>query len=211
MENRMLDDFVSALLGMNTEGARAALDHASGSLSPLARIESLVVPALEHIGREWEAGRAALSQVYMSGRICEDLVDTILPRESSDRRRAPAAAICVLLDHHMLGKRIVYSLLRAAGYEIRDYGRATVEELARKVPADGIEILLVSVLMLPSALRVRQLREALDRAGCRAKIVVGGAPFRLDPELWKEVKADAMGTSASEAVELVRRMAGARS
>jgi methanogenic corrinoid protein MtbC1 len=36
--------------------------------------------------------------------------------------------------------------------------------------------------------------------------VVGGAPFLLDDELWKEVGADAMGRSASEAIEIVEAM-----
>jgi methanogenic corrinoid protein MtbC1 len=211
MDISVVEAFQAALLSMDRAQAKAAFEAADGSRGPLEKIDGLVVPALEAIGRGWVAGSAALSQVYMSARICEELMDSILPPASSLRKRSPTTAICVLLDYHMLGKRIVHSMLRAAGHEILDYGRVTVEELARKVPADGIEVLLVSVLMLPSALRVRELRKALDGAGSRVKIVVGGAPFRLDPELWTDVEADAMGATASEAVELVRRMGAATS
>lgn len=38
-----------------------------------------MVPALDRIGTGWENGTIALSQVYMSGRICEEVVDDLLP------------------------------------------------------------------------------------------------------------------------------------
>ena len=81
-----------------------------------------------------------------------------------------------------------------------------MDQLVARVKADGIRILLISVLMLPSALRVRQLRERLEAEGCRPKLVVGGAPFRFDEQLWKEVGADAVGHTASEAIAVVTRL-----
>jgi len=38
------------------------------------------------------------------------------------------------------------------------------------------------------------------------KIMVGGHPFNIDPELWKRVGADAHATNASMAVKIVDRM-----
>jgi methanogenic corrinoid protein MtbC1 len=37
---------------------------------------------------------------------------------------------------------------------------------------------------------------------------VGGAPFLFDDQLWQEVGADAMGSSAVEAVAIVERLMG---
>jgi methanogenic corrinoid protein MtbC1 len=74
-----------------------------------------------------------------------------------------------------------------------------------RVVQDRVEILLVSVLMLPSALRVKELRARLTQAGRNIKIAVGGAPFRYDDQLWREVGADAMGRTASDAVKIVRQ------
>ena len=63
--------------------------------------------------------------------------------------------------------------------------------------------------MLRSALRVRALRAALDALGVHPFLIVGGAPFRFDAALWREVGADGCGHSASDAVTLVERYAGA--
>lgn len=193
------------------EHALLSLDHLavknifeSSNVPPLQLIEKLVVPAMERIGLGWERGELALAQVYMSGRICEDLVDTLLPPAASERKDQPRLAIATLEDYHLLGKRMVYSVLRASGFNLLDYGRMNVDNLVERVRGDKLDVLLVSVLMLPSALRVRVLREKLNALDCKVKIIVGGAPFRFDAGLWKEVGADAMGRTASEAIELVQ-------
>ena len=201
-------EFEQALLSLDRLAARNILLESGGSESPLQLVEKLVVPALERIGAGWEQGQVALSQVYMSGRICEELVDTLLPPDALDRKNRPKMAIAVLQDYHLLGKRIVYSVLRASGFELLDYGRVDVDDLVRRVRPDGVEVLLISVLMLPSALRVKEVRARLQAIGSDVKIVVGGAPFRLDDQLWKEVGADAMGREASEAVDIIAKMMG---
>ena len=166
-------------------------------------VDQVVVPALEQIGLAWEKGDVALSQVYMSGRICEELVEQVLPPSDPDRKHQPRSAIVVLCDYHMLGKRIVYSQMRASGFELFDYGRMDVDELVERALADGIRVLLISVLMLPSALKVKQVCARLRAAGVPIRIAVGGAPFLFDDKLWQEVGADAMGRNAAEAVSLV--------
>jgi methanogenic corrinoid protein MtbC1 len=168
--------------------------------------ELLLTPVLERIGQSWEQGQVSLSQVYMSGRICEELVELITGPVPTDASPPPRVAIAALYDYHLLGKRLVSSVLRAAGWPLLDYGRMEVEPLAQRVQADGIRVLLISVLMLRSALQVASLRHALDRDGSAVRIGVGGAPLRLDPELWHEVGADAMGRTAAEAPSIVTRL-----
>ena len=115
-------------------------------------------------------------------------------------------AIAVLEDYHLLGKQMVHSALQASGYDLLDYGRMDLEELVTKVRDDGIEILLVSTLMLRSALRIETLSERLREEGLQLTLVVGGAPFRFDQELWKKVGADAMALNTAGALQTVRRL-----
>ena len=206
-----IDRFERALLSVDRLGARNILTQSKGDQTPIQLVESLVRPALERIGEGWEQGRVALSQVYMSGRMCEELVGSLLPPGSSTRENQPRIAIAVLDDYHLLGKRIVYSALRASGFEILDYGQVEVDSLVHRVRDDGVQVLLISTLMLPSALHVRELRSRLDQAGLDVKIVVGGAPFRFDDQLWQEVGADAMGRNASDAIGIIERITGDRS
>ncbi|MBT3294845.1 MAG: cobalamin-binding protein [Verrucomicrobia bacterium] len=201
------EQFRDALLKMNQEAARELLMQTAEVLTPVQRLESLIIPALIDIGDQWGCGNAALSQLYMSGRICETLIDELIPILEVRRRDLPRTAVVVLGDFHVLGKRIVCSLLRSSGVDILDYGTAEVDETLTRIQEDGVKILLVSTLMLHSALKVIELRTKRDAAGLDFKIVVGGAPFRMDEMLWHEIGADAMGQSASDALGIIENLA----
>ncbi len=177
------NDFMQALLSLDRLSAKQIIEDRPKVLSPIEFIEEVAVVALERIGAGWQEGTISLSQVYMGGRICEDLVDEILPPESSERKDQPKMAICVLSDHHLLGKIIVYSLLRASGFDLLDYGTINVDGLVERVAKDKIKILLISALMLPSALKVKKVKEKIAAMDLDVKIIVGGAPFRFDEDL----------------------------
>jgi len=132
----------------------------------------------------------------------------VLPPSDPDRKHQPRSAIVLLNDYHMLGKRIVYSVMRASGFELFDYGRMEVDELVERAIADRIRVLLISVLMLPSALKVTEVCRQLKERDTGIKVAVGGAPFLFDATLWSEVGADAMGRSAADAITLVEGWMG---
>ncbi|MFO7953012.1 MAG: cobalamin-dependent protein [Bacillota bacterium] len=204
-----VEQFQDALLSSNPEKAEALLKEGLSSLSILECIEEVVMPALDNIGAGWEKGEYALSQVYMSGRICEDLLDRHLPSEDALRNNKPRMAIALLNDYHSLGKKIIYSALRAAGYNLLDYGRVEAEELVRRAEEDQLELLLISVLMYSSALKVADVVKGLKMCCPDVVIAVGGAPFRLDRSLWQDVGADYVGTNSGDAFKIVRSYRGA--
>jgi methanogenic corrinoid protein MtbC1 len=204
----MIEVFKNALLAMDREQAAEVLRAGAQMQSPLWLLESVMVPALEVMGKEWEEGRTSLSQVYMSGRICEELIERLLPFEDREGRGHPPMALVVLEDYHMLGRRLVSSVLKANRFLHEDYGRMTVEEVVERVARDGIEILLISTLMLPSALRIKDLVARFAERQLDVKIVAGGAPFRLDKNLYLEVGADATAEKASGVIEAIRAIAG---
>lgn len=196
--------FREALLSSDEEGARRIYEKAAGAYSPLEFVEAVVVPALDDIGTGWADNRYALSQVYMSGRICENIVDAALPPGGRIRESVPETGIALLRDYHALGKRIVCATLRAGGYPLRDYGRVDTGELVEQVAKDPPDILMISVLMLSSAMEVANVVRRLRSRGVRVRVAVGGAPFRLDRNLWRVVGADIAGATASDALSIVR-------
>jgi methanogenic corrinoid protein MtbC1 len=199
----------NALLAVDRVHAGRIAKESCKSGAPFVCLETLVIPALEEVGRLWESGDIALSQVYMSGRICEEIVDTMLPAGDPRRIDQPKMAIAVLEDHHTLGKRIVVSVLRAGGYEITDYGSGVrAEDLVKLATRDRVRILLISTLMLPAALRAKEVITQVRKELPEIKVIVGGAPFNFDHSLWKEIGADAMGYTASDTLALVNEMTG---
>ena len=194
-----------ALLSLDNDQAESIVRKSISKGSPIVIASELVSQTLQRIGDAWEDGKLALSQVYMSGIICEGIIDQILPPSDPNRKDQPKMAIAVFEDYHLLGKRIIYSTLRASGFELIDLGGGlNTDNLIKLVQKEHIEILLLSVLMLPSALRIKELKERL--ADTNVKIIVGGAPFRFDTNLWKEIGADGFGKDSSEAIEIVTKL-----
>jgi monomethylamine corrinoid protein len=201
------DEFEHALLDLDKSKVEAILRKATSEYTPMTVANILVTQTLQRLGEMWEEGNVSLSQIYMIGIICEEIVDKLLPPSSSKRIDQPKMAIAVIEDYHLLGKKIIYSTLRASGYDLMDLGGGMkVDDIERIVKEEQIKILLLSALMLPSALRVRELRNKLSSND--VTIVVGGAPFRFDEKLWQEVGADICGKDSSEALQIVKELTG---
>lgn len=205
---KMVGQLEQTLLAIDRQGAREIVEAVLQASDPVSCVESVMAPALERIGDGWETGTVSLSQVYMSGRICEAFMEELLPLDSRDSRPEPGMALAVLEDYHMLGKRLVAFVLRANGLGFMDYGRVQTRDLVRQVERDRIKILLISTLMLPSALQIKEVVRLLAERGLDVKIIAGGAPFRFDRELFREVGADAAADRASEVVTLIRQVSG---
>ena len=198
--------FKEALLAVDKAQCTSVLQELGKSAHNLLPIAEIISESLQDIGDEWEAGDVSLAQVYMSGVICEELFEKYVPESRTDLSGKQKVAMVVLADRHALGKRIVEATLRAHGYEIIDFGCGLdVEEVVALVKQHDIKLLLVSTLMLHAALKVEALKEKLVASGCETRIIVGGAPFRFDPDLWKRVKADGFCFNAMEAVEFLKR------
>lgn len=200
-----VEGITQALLSVDYLSLKRSFD-VSGLPAPRFA-EEFLVPVLDSVGERWQKGDLSLSQVYMSGRMCEQLMDQYV-RGSKEELKEHGIGIAVLEDFHLLGKRIVCSVLHAAGFGFVDYGPASLNALVEKVQKDNIRILLVSTLMLSSALRVKLLRQMLAERSLEVTILVGGAPFRFDPALWQEVGAHGTSPTASGVIALLNSLTG---
>lgn len=206
----IINEFREALLAVNRiEALRIMKDLYKIDNNDFAFAAEIIRIVLEDIGIGWEEGTISLSQVYMSGIICEMCVDSILTAENKIERPSLSIGIGVLLDQHSLGKKIVTSIIRLNGYEVIDFGEGlSIDEMVKKTLDNHIEVLLISTLMLPSALKVRDVVKKLHEKDEKIKVLAGGAPFRLDKNLWAEVGLDADIRSNADIVRILEEVTG---
>ncbi|NTV91588.1 MAG: cobalamin-binding protein, partial [Clostridiales bacterium] len=200
-----------ALLSLDRIKAGNIIDNAAVSKKPVSDQFELIAQALNIIGEGWDSGKYSLAQVYMSGVICEELADKLLPEKDNKRISSPRLSIAVLFDQHALGKRMVKSVLLSGGYEVNDLGQGLgVDELVDKAINSGTEILLISTLMLTSALKIALVTEKLNTMKTGIKVIAGGAPFRFDPCLWTKVGAAADGRNATDIIGVVESVVNSK-
>ncbi len=117
---------------------------------------------------------------------------------------------CVVLgnawqDFHDLGRRIISISLNAAGYRTVDLGLSVRNEvLAETAIKEGAKVIGVSSLLLHTAKHIPELKTELQKRGRDdIKVIVGGAPFVVDPHLRHRFGADGVAADPGGAIRLV--------
>lgn len=173
-------------------------------VSGISIINNVFYEALKDIGEEWDKGNLSLSQVYMSGVLCEEIINEIFRTANDINQEQSNVAIVTFSDFHTLGKKILLSYFSISGYAIKDFGNTgDIPKLVEKCISEDIRILIISVLMLPSALKIKALRSAFNDRNYEIVLLAGGAPFIFNKQLYKEVGADDTGTTPTDAINLV--------
>lgn len=170
-------------------------------------VENIIVPTLTEIGDGWQQGIYSLSQVYMSSVICEEIAEELFEHDVESKKQKINIGVVTFDDYHSFGKKLVTLTLRASGYIVEDFGMIFSEdELIEKIKKHQTDVLLMSVLMLPPALKIPALKPKLLEANPHLKLIVGGAPFRFDKELYKQIGADATGDTPRDALKIIEEL-----
>lgn len=168
---------------------------------------------VEAIGKEQINRLVPLSEIYVNGRIIEACMDILLPLLEKDQKKEKLGKIVIgnaFGDYHALGRQIISTFLRMAGFDVTDLGLSVPNEkfveTAKEMKAN---LICVSALILHTAEEIANLRDLLDKKGLKhVKILVGGAPFYFEPRLVQMVKADAMALNGIDAIKAAKELLG---
>lgn len=183
--------------------------------TPQQVVFELVVPAMDQmvkaISEDFDAN---LAQHFMTAQIGSEVTEAMLAR--FDAAPKPIGRIVIGTargDMHSLGKRIVIGCLKVQMVDAVDLGvNVPPERFVDAAVANDATVIGISAMMTHTArgadgcLGVRRL---LRERGLedRIKIIVGGAPYRFDPELHHLVEADACAedgiTGAKQIADMV--------
>ena len=210
-----LNEFREALyklvLDAEREGAVAlVLEHAARH-GFQAAVGDLLEPVLERVGEAWMRENLSLAQGYVAGKIAEDVLLAAASGQSDLPMdvKGPVILGNVEDDYHSLGRKMVSVFLRAAGWRVVDLGNdVAASDFVAAAAAHGARVIGVSAMMLTTAENIRAVRTEIDARGLRGKIrlAVGGAVFKLRPQLVDEVGGDGTAASAIQAPALFDRL-----
>lgn len=194
---------IDAILDGERDAANSLLDdYAASSGSYRTAMNEVLEPVLEEIGIRWAEEQTSLAQGYVAGKVAEDFLLKIINDEKDVLAKQGIRGSVVIGniedDFHSLGRKLVSIFLQSAGWRVHDLGAdVSPKEFVDKALETGARIIGVSAMMFTTAANIKRVREELDRRGLSGKIMlaVGGAVFKLRPELKDEVEAD--GTAAN--------------
>ena len=169
----------SIIKGMVKEAAQAAVMELNVR-EPLNVINEEMIPALDEVGKGFEAGSVFLPQLLMSAEAAKAAFAAVKDRMTEtgavEEKRGKVILATVKGDIHDIGKNIVRVLLENYSFDVIDLGRdvppETIVEQAVKeyVPVVGLSALMTTTV--PSMEEtIRQIRQQAPWV----KIMVGGA------------------------------------
>jgi len=148
---------------------------------PMRVIDTLLMPAMEHVGTLFGEGKMFLPQVVKTARVMKRAVAVLTPYIGQGAAAGGRTAGRVLVatvkgDVHDIGKNIVSVVMACNGYEIRDLGvMVEPQRIVDEAVACGAQCICLSGLITPSLDEMIHVCEELERRSLRIPVIVGGA------------------------------------
>jgi trimethylamine corrinoid protein len=212
MLDTIIRSYNEAVYETDKEGAFQVVDQAlRDGVTPEDIVFKVVIPAVEEMmSNITKDPDANLAQHFMTAQIAAEVTERMLTKFQHPPQILGRVVIGTAYgDLHSLGKRIVMGCLKALMVEVTDLGvNVPAQRFVDEAVAHDAQVIAISAMMVHTATGehgARKVREILQERGLegRFRIVVGGAPYRFDTELYKSVGADAWASDGVNAGRVI--------
>lgn len=200
-------EFKSALQKAVVKGLKEQAGELTAKLleetAPLEIVQNEIIPALDIVGKGYEAKTVYLPQLLMAAEAAKSAFEKIKAAISTDKGSASAKCPFVLAtvkgDIHDIGKNIVKLLLENYGFAVIDLGRDVAPEaVLEEVKKHHAPLCGLSALMTTTVPAMEETIQLIHAEAPWCKVVVGGAV--LTQEYADRIGADKYAKDAMESV-----------
>lgn len=218
-DNLMLEDVVAqfneALFDTDRNQAmQIACDAVDEGYSPKDIVFKVVIPAVDKMIKAIsEDMDANLAQHFMTSQIAAEVTEKMVSRFDEPPQKIGIVVIGTSKDDlHTLGKRIVIGCLKSMMIDVIDLGtNVPAQKFVDEAVDNNAQVIAISSMMVHTAtnedgcIKVRQILKEKDLES-KIKIIVGGAPYRFDSNLYKRVGADGWADDGITAGKVIADM-----
>ena len=199
------------LSGKSDEAVAATREAISAGIAPQELINGQMIRAMGEVGQRFQDGKAFVPQLLMAGRAMKAALELLKPMLAGT---APTSLGKVVIgtvkgDLHDIGKNLVASMLEGCGFEVVNIGiDVSADTFIQAVNEHQPDILCMSALLTTTMGYMKEVIEALEKAGIRrqVKVMVGGAP--VTQGFADEIGADGYSDNANSAVTVAKLLLG---
>ena len=203
------NDLPSAIAnGLKDEGARIT-EELLKTMDSMEIVDSLLIPALDKAGAEFESGKIFLPQLIMAASVAQAAFEVLKKHMAQSGGESVSKGKVVLAtvkgDIHDIGKNIVKVLLENYGFEVIDLGKDVPPEAVLEAAVKhSVKLVGLSALMTTTLGSMEETVKLLHDNKVSCKIVVGGAV--LTPEYAEKIGADFYAKDAKETVDIAKKI-----
>jgi MerR family transcriptional regulator, light-induced transcriptional regulator len=179
------------------------LDEVQGGTSVKTIYMQVFQRTQREIGRLWQTNQVGVAEEHLctaaTQMIMSQLYPYIFTGERKDRR---AVIACVGGELHEIGARMVADFLEMSGWDTYFLGANTPPHtVLQTVIEHKVDVLALSATMTFHVSEVTSIISRLRaETSLTTRVLVGGYPFNLSPDLWRKVGADGYAVNAETAV-----------
>jgi corrinoid protein of di/trimethylamine methyltransferase len=191
--------------GEDGEATKKVSEALKAGSPPVEIMQRGIVDGITKAGEKWKANEYFLPDVILAADAFKAAMAAIKPHLKGDAGRPKSKKFVIGVvqgDVHDLGKSLVIAMLTSAGFEIMDLGiDVPMQRFIQAVREQKPDILGLGAYMTTTMLEMKEVIAELEKQGLRKnlKIMVGGVP--TSQEFANEVKADAWGKDALDAMQ----------
>ena len=192
--------------GLRSESAAAAAALLQ-TKAPLAVVDEELVPALDAVGKAYEAGTLFLPQLLQAAAAAQAAFE-VLRRQMASAGTAPQGKGSIVLatvkgDVHDIGKNIVKVILENYGFAVTDLGRdVPPQAVVDAVQRTGATLVGLSALMTTTLPAMAETIRLLGAECPGTAVMVGGAV--LTPEYAAAIGADYYAKDAKQGADIAK-------
>jgi methanogenic corrinoid protein MtbC1 len=165
-------------------------------------------PVQHEIGRLWQTNQISVAQEHYCTAATQVIMSQLYPRIFSGNKIGRRLVVtCVSGELHEIGARMVADFFEMEGWDTYFLGANTpTDAILRTLDERGADMLAISATM---TFHIHHVAELIERVRTAAlpkppKLLVGGYPFNLSPNLWRAVKADGYARNAQQAIQVAQ-------
>lgn len=207
----LADEYLNALLrGRRDEASRLILGAVESGRSVKELYLQVFQKAQHEIGRLWQTNQISVAQEHYCTAATQMIMSQLYPYIfASEKNGKTLVATCVSGDLHEIGVRMVSDFFEMEGWDTFYLGANTpVRDLLQALTERNADLVLISATMTFHLRHVRELIAAIrkDSKTKSVKIMVGGYPFNIAPDLWKQIGADGFAKNAESALRAAENL-----
>lgn len=162
------------------------------------------------VGVLWQTNKITVAHEHYCTAATQLIMSQLYPKifsmEKSDKR---LVACSVTGELHEIGIRMVTDFFEMEGWDTHYLGANMPDRhLISSIKENKANVLAISVILPLNISKAKNLIDKIraDKEMDDVKILVGGYPFRMVPDLWQTIGADASAGSAKEAIEIANKL-----
>ena len=176
---------------------------------PLKIIDRDLIPALDKVGKGFEAGTVFLPQLLMSAEAAKGafqvIKEALQKRGEAGGKKDKIILATVKGDIHDIGKNIVKVLLENYSFDVIDLGKDVAPEvIVEKAMEEHVMLIGLSALMTTTVVSMETTIKLIREKLPDCKVMVGGAV--LNQEYADMIGADFYGKDAMQSVYFAQRV-----